>query len=286
MAEAASLTLAVAQRFDSGFSIDARLDVEMTPGSVLVLFGPSGAGVWSSPTIDPKRRVLYAATGNMYTEPQQGTSDAIMALDLDSGAVRWTAQVTPKDVFVVGCNQPNPANCPAEVGPDFDFGSSPILAKLPNGKEVIVDGQKSGVGWAFDPDARGAVLWQYRAAKGRALGGMEFGSAVDASQAYFAVADGNSPQPGGLHAVQLATGERAWYAPPPAPKCTPGRGCNAAILAAKIDKHPRRRDEQAPTFRANEHGRGIAGAVRVALPAWLHPVEQPAAVELNRLLAP
>ena len=196
-------------------------------------WGPSGAGIWSSPTIDPKRRVLYAATGNMYTEPQQGTSDAIMALDLDSGAIRWTAQVTPNDVFVVGCNQPNPANCPAEVGPDFDFGSSPILATLPNGKDVIVDGQKSGVGWAFDPDARGAVTWQYRAAKGSALGGMEFGSAVDAEQAYFAVADGNSPQPGGLHAVQLATGERAWYAPPPSPKCgAPARGCNAAILAA------------------------------------------------------
>ena len=76
-------------------------------------------------------------------------------------------------------------------------------------------------------------MWQYRAAKGSALGGMEFGSAVDAEQAYFAVADGNSPQPGGLHAVKLATGERAWYAPPPAPKCgAPGRGCNAAILAA------------------------------------------------------
>lgn len=196
-------------------------------------WGPSGAGIWSSPTIDPKRRVIYAATGNMYTEPQQGTSDAIMALDLDSGAIRWTAQVTPNDVFVVGCSQLNPANCPADVGPDFDFGSSPILATLPNGKDIIIDGQKSGVGWAFDPDARGAVTWQYRAAKGSALGGMEFGSAVDADQAYFAVADGNSPQPGGLHAVKLATGERAWYAPPPAPKCgAPGRGCNAAILAA------------------------------------------------------
>ena len=196
-------------------------------------WGPSGAGIWSSPTIDSKRHLIYAATGNMYTEPQQGTSDAMMALDLDSGAIRWTAQVTPNDVFVVGCNQPNAANCPATVGPDFDFGSSPILATLPNGKDIIVDGQKSGVGWAFDPDARGAVLWQYRAAKGSALGGMEFGSAVDAEHAYFAVADGNSPQPGGLHAVTLSTGERAWYAPPPTPKCgTPGRGCNAAILAA------------------------------------------------------
>ena len=195
-------------------------------------WGPSGAGIWSSPTVDAKRRLIYAATGNMYTEPQQGTSDAILAMDLATGSIRWTAQVTPKDVFVVGCNQPNAANCPAEVGPDFDFGSSPIIAKLANGKELIVDGQKSGVGWAFDPDAKGAVTWQYRAAKGSALGGMEFGSAVDADHAYFAVADGNSPQPGGLHAVKLASGERAWYAPPPAPKCAPGRGCNAAILAA------------------------------------------------------
>ena len=66
-------------------------------------WGPSGAGIWSSPTIDPQARVVYAATGNMYTEPQQPTSDAIMAFDLDSGAVKWTAQVTPQDVFVVGC---------------------------------------------------------------------------------------------------------------------------------------------------------------------------------------
>jgi polyvinyl alcohol dehydrogenase (cytochrome) len=196
-------------------------------------WGPSGAGIWSSPTIDAKRHLVYAATGNMYTEPQQGASDAIIAFDLDSGAIAWIAQVTPQDVFVVGCNQPNPANCPAEVGPDFDFGSSPILAKLPNGADIIVAGQKSGVGWAFDPDKRGAVKWQYRAGKGSALGGMEFGSAVDGDQAYFAVADGNSAQPGGLHAVKLATGERAWYTPAPAPVCgMPGRGCNAAILAA------------------------------------------------------
>src|SRR6185295_15068518 len=102
-----------------------------------------------------------------------------------------------------------------------------------NGKQLLVDGQKSGVGWALDPDARGAVLWQYRAGKGSALGGMEFGSAVDARQAYFAVADGNSPQPGGLHAVTLATGARVWSATAPPPVCgAPGRGCNSALLAA------------------------------------------------------
>ena len=199
-------------------------------------WGPSGAGIWSAPTIDAARHLIYAATGNMYTEPQQPTSDAIMAFDLDTGAIKWISQVTPEDVFVVGCNAPNPANCPKDVGlgPDFDFGQAPMLTKLPNGKDVLVAGQKSGVGWALDPENRGAVLWQYRAGKGSALGGMEFGSAVDADQAYFAVSDIIGPAPGGLHAVKLADGARAWYAAPPPPKCppAPGRGCNAALLGA------------------------------------------------------
>ena len=93
-------------------------------------------------------------------------------------------------------------------------------------------GQKSGVGWAFDPDNKGAVLWQYRAGKGSALGGLEFGSAVDSTQAYFAVSDMLGGTPGGLHAVKLSNGERAWYTAPETPKCGTGRGCNNAILAA------------------------------------------------------
>jgi molybdate transport system ATP-binding protein len=44
MAETASLTAAVRQRFPSGFTIDASLDADLAPGSLLVLFGPSGAG--------------------------------------------------------------------------------------------------------------------------------------------------------------------------------------------------------------------------------------------------
>jgi len=194
--------------------------------------GPSGAAIWSAPTIDLKRRVLYAATGNMYTEPQQSTSDAVLAIDLEKGNIVWAAQVTPKDVFVVGCNTPNGANCPADVGPDFDFGNSPMLRSLTSTRDIIVIGQKSGVGWALDPDKRGSVVWQYRAGKGSELGGMEFGSAVDADHAYFPVSDFLTPQPGGLHAVKLATGERVWYAAPPALKCPAGRGCNAALSAA------------------------------------------------------
>ena len=44
MAEAAALSVRVEQRFAGGFAVAATLDVEMRPGAMLVLFGPSGAG--------------------------------------------------------------------------------------------------------------------------------------------------------------------------------------------------------------------------------------------------
>ena len=197
--------------------------------------GPSGAGIWASPTIDPKRRLLYAATGNMYTEPQQLTSDSVIAFTLSTGQIAWTAQVTPKDVFVVGCTAADPAavNCGDDVGPDFDFGNAAMLVTRKDGKDILVIGQKSGVGWALDPDRKGAVLWQYRAGNGSALGGMEFGSATNGDRAYFPVADGNGPHAGEMHAVDLVTGERAWMTPPSEVKCgARGRGCTPAILAA------------------------------------------------------
>jgi polyvinyl alcohol dehydrogenase (cytochrome) len=196
-------------------------------------YGPAGAGIWSSPTIDAKRHVVYAATGNMYTEPQQTTSDAVLAFDMDTGKIVWSKQATTNDIYMVGCNSPTAPNCPETVGPDHDFGNAPILARLPDGRDAIVIGQKSGVGWAFDPDHEGAVLWQYKAGRGGALGGMEWGSAVDERRAYFAISDSGAPQPGGLHAVDLVSGQRVWFAPPPASlACGRGRGCSAALSAA------------------------------------------------------
>jgi polyvinyl alcohol dehydrogenase (cytochrome) len=197
-------------------------------------WGPSGAAIWGAATVDPKRRMVYVATGNMYTEPQQPTSDAVMAFQLDSGKIAWTNQVTPQDVFVVGCGPRGGANCPpsANLGPDFDFGNPPMLVTI-GGRDLIVIGQKSGVGWALDPDKQGAVVWQYRAGQGSALGGMEWGSAADAERVYFPVADMNGPQAGQLHAVRLDNGQRVWMTPAPKPLCgAPVRGCSPAILAA------------------------------------------------------
>ena len=195
------------------------------------LWGPSGSAIWSSPTIDAKRRVVYVATGNTYSGPPQPSSDAVVALDLATGKIRWTRQVTAADIYITGCRSGNP-NCPDAPGPDLDFGSPPMLVSRADGRDLIVIGQKSGVGFALDPDKGGEIVWQYRAGEGGALGGIEWGSAVDATRAYFAVSDITRPKPGGLHAVSLATGEAVWTAAPAAPKCGTGRGCNAAQSSA------------------------------------------------------
>ena len=192
------------------------------------LMGPSGAAVWSAPTIDAKRGLIYAATGNAYTEPAAGTSDAIIAFDMETGAIRWTNQLTPADAFILGCRGDN-ANCPDDDGPDFDFGSSPVLVTMTNDRDLLVIGQKSGVGYGLDPDQDGAIVWQYRVGAGTALGGIEWGFAVDDEKAYFANSDYLTPEPGGLAAVGLRTGELVWFAEPHEPVCD---ACRAAQLAA------------------------------------------------------
>ena len=201
-----------------------------TSTSGVPLWGPSGAGIWSAPTVDVARRALYVATGNAYSAPASPASDAVVALDLATGAIRWMRQVTANDVYVSNCRAGNP-NCPETLGPDHDFGSPPVLARA-GSRDVIVIGQKSGVAFAMDPEKKGEILWQYRAGQGGVLGGIEWGAAADAERAYFAVSDITTSQPGGLHAVNLATGMRAWFTPPRPPACGSGRGCNAAQSAA------------------------------------------------------
>jgi polyvinyl alcohol dehydrogenase (cytochrome) len=199
------------------------------------LWGAAGAAVWSAPTIDATRGALYVATGDAYTFPAADTSDAIMAFDLKSGIPMWTHQFTANDAFLVGCpSGPSTRdNCPDVGGPDFDFGNSPILRTMPNGKSVLVIGQKSGAAWAIDPDKDGALLWQRKVGGGSALGGVEWGSAADDQRGYFASADAQlGPNAGGLSALNLATGEEIWKMLPPPFECAPGRNCAQAQSAA------------------------------------------------------
>jgi polyvinyl alcohol dehydrogenase (cytochrome) len=195
------------------------------------LYGAAGAAVWSAPTIDSKRNAIYVATGDAYTSPAADSSDAVMAFDLRSGIPLWTHQFTPNDAYLVGCAA-GKDNCPDVMGPDFDFGNSPILRTLPNGKSVIVIGQKSGAAWGIDPDKEGALLWEHKVGAGSALGGIEWGSAADERNGYFATADQQlGAKAGGLAALNLATGEQVWHTPPPAGECQ-GVACAQAQSAA------------------------------------------------------
>jgi polyvinyl alcohol dehydrogenase (cytochrome) len=195
-------------------------------------FAPAGAAVWSSPTIDELRGAVYIGTGNAYTGPAVKTSDSVIAMDLHTGKILWWNQATSADAYLVGC-RPGNENCPKDLGPDFDFGNAPILRTLPDGKRILVIGQKSGTVWGLDPDAEGRVVWQFKAGRGGALGGIEWGLAADERAAYIPVSDVLAPpaEAGGLFALTLASGERIWHTPAPTLECTTGRGCTGAQSA-------------------------------------------------------
>ncbi len=173
-------------------------------------WAPAGGGIWSAPTIDPKRHALYVGTGDAYTAPAPKNTDAIMALDLDSGKILWSVQATENDAWVVGCMRPTPLeNCPKDFGPDQDFGSPPILRDLPGGRTLLIAGQKSGNVWAYDPDQHGAVVWRTALVNNtKEFGGkIVWGGSADEQAAYFGLGEG------AVAAVELRNGERKWITP-------------------------------------------------------------------------
>ena len=201
-------------------------------------WGPSGAGVWGSPTLDEKRGLLYVTTGDNFSTPATDMSDSVLALEIKTGRIVWSKQVTPGDVFGGAC-QNGGTTCP---GPDYDFGSSVIIEKLGNGRDILLAGQKSGVVYALNPDQKGAILWQTRVGKGGTNGGVQWGMASDGQKVYAAVSDltrttltgagriGSPPDPalgGGLTALRISDGEKVWYAAPTPcgskPLCSPAQ---------------------------------------------------------------
>ncbi|HEY2750076.1 PQQ-binding-like beta-propeller repeat protein [Phenylobacterium sp.] len=199
--------------------------------------GPAGGAIWSAPTVDLKRGLVYVATGDSYTDVDTKGADAIVAIETKTGRIRWSNQVTEKDNFIVGCEDvQKPANCPSPYGPDYDFGASPIIFKLANGKDILLAGQKSGSVYGMDPDT-GRLLWTTKVGGGSALGGIEWGMAADLKRLYVANADtmnlmddvlrplGKStfeklpPAAPGLYALDPATGKVLWRTPAPVAPC-------------------------------------------------------------------
>jgi polyvinyl alcohol dehydrogenase (cytochrome) len=192
-------------------------------------WAPAGGGVWSSPTIDPERHALYVGTGDAYTSPAPSTTDSILAIDLDTGKILWSVQDTQDDTWLAGCTGAKlPENCPAKVGPDHDFGSPPILVRIPGGRKLLVAGQKSGNVWAHDPANKGAVVWKTAlVANTTEFGGkIIWGGAADSQNAYFGLGTG------GIAAVQLRDGEKQWFTPlQPAPALASHTGQDGPLTA-------------------------------------------------------
>ncbi len=199
-------------------------------------YGPSGVGVWSRPTIDAARGLLYVGTGDNYTGPASPTSDAVVALELATGRTRWIRQLLAADIYH--------GLCGSTCGPDADVGSSPILTRDPEGHELLLVGQKSGVVWALDPARRGAILWRTRVGEGGTNGGVQWGMASDGVRVFATVSDlrrtaqsdplnpninqVDRAHGGGLTALRVSDGHTLWRVA--AAACAPQApiGCSPA----------------------------------------------------------
>ncbi|MBD2842881.1 outer membrane protein assembly factor BamB family protein [Erythrobacter rubeus] len=249
------------------FSVDEPEKVGETSVGVDIL-APSGAPVWSTPTVDAKRGLLYVGTGENYTSPANGNSDAIVALSLATGRLRWVSQTVAGDAWNASCGRDPKANCPEEDGPDFDFGAAPILVELPSGKDMILAGQKSGEVFGMDPDDNGRILWRSRAGMGGFNGGIHWGMASDGETLWVPIADtpGNRftvgpPRPG-IHAFEAATGRKLWSRIEK-PTCKePGYACQTA-LSAPLTAIP------GAIFAGAHNGRLLAYSARDGRVLWM-----------------
>jgi polyvinyl alcohol dehydrogenase (cytochrome) len=183
----------------------------------VALRGPSGAPIWSTPTIDEKRGLLYTTSGENTSHPATVTSDAVIALDLESGEQRWVFQGLWNDVWNIACGRIAGPNCPNQQPStlaDKDFGGSAILIEREEG-DMLLAGQKTGDVWALNPDT-GALIWNQRIGTGTTLGGNHWGIASDGNRVYLPINDPGSargtyvPRPG-VYSFFVDTGEASWY---------------------------------------------------------------------------
>ena len=108
------------------------------------------------------------------SSPASLTSDAMLAIDLDTGKLNWSFQATANDVWNTACDTTTPQNCPIENGPDFDFGGATIIVDTTKHGRLVIAGQKSGFVHALNPKD-GSLIWQTRVGRGGIQGGIHFG---------------------------------------------------------------------------------------------------------------
>jgi polyvinyl alcohol dehydrogenase (cytochrome) len=233
----------------------------MVPDNSGLLGGYSGGAVWSTtPVIDPKRNSIYVGTGNNYSVPAAVKAciqanpgnknctdptdyfDSVMALDLNTGQIKWAYRALSYDAWNDAClfNAAGVGNCPSPEGSDYDFGGSgPNLFTVQNtvqkksgSHDVLGIGEKSGIYWALNPDT-GSILWNTQVGPGSGLGGIEWGTATDGIRVYVPIANwyiityalqsnGAKVNGGSWAALDPAAGRFLWQT------ATPGK-CSTAV---------------------------------------------------------
>jgi len=217
--------------------------------------GYSGGAVWQPPAIDPTRGLLYIGTGNNYTVPDSVLNceknspeasctapddhfETALALDLNTGAVKWATGVSKFDAWTVAClSSPTATNCPQPSGPDFDLGGSgPNLIG-----NIIGFGQKGGIYWAMNAD-NGNIIWATQVGPGSVLGGIEWGTATDGTRIYAAITNFNHVsyqlQPNGptvtsgsWAALDVKTGKFIWQIADPRASIDPQHAIDMGSLS-------------------------------------------------------
>ena len=202
-----------------------RWQTHMTPAGV------DGAGVFAVPAIDLTRRMVFAATQNAYTArpAPYGQVISMVALDLDSGALRWAMAAAPND------GQTSPVA-------DFGFSASPGLATAVidgRPRDLVIEGQKSGVLWALDRDT-GEVVWQTAISPPGPLGGMEGTAAISAGGVVVPATRWlawSEPAAGLVSGVDPADGRVRWIVDLPRPAAAAATIVNDLALFATLDGH-------------------------------------------------
>ena len=225
---------------------------------------PAGGSIFTPLTIDAKRRLVYAATSASYDDGSWPDAESIVAYDLATGERRWSRHFKRAE-DAAACRK---AGGGSDCRNLFDFAASVAIARLADGREVLVAGQKAGLAYGLDPDAGGELLWTTRIARGSDLGGPMYGLAVEGGVAFFPISDApdSFAQPeagaGGLVALEVASGRVLWRRAAAAPVCSWGsEHClNASIAAATAIP--------GAVFQGTADGHVRAYATRDGSPLW------------------
>jgi polyvinyl alcohol dehydrogenase (cytochrome) len=172
--------------------------------------GSSGSPIWSTPTYDQGTHTIYVTTGNNYSDPTQGTSDAFIALDARTGVIKWVNQRTSDDEWTFAYGESSAEH------PDFDIGDSPQIYKI-GGRTVVGAGQKSGFFHVLDAATGAEVSTPIQLAPSGTVGGLFADSAYADGVNYANGTDwpgllsGQPPNRGILSAIAADGSHELWH---------------------------------------------------------------------------